>query len=169
MLQKVQEQYHKITTFLIRHHITISTMESCTSGLIASLLTDTEGSSEVFRGSLVTYSNEAKELFGVPEEVIETYGVYSADTAEEMAKTCRRSFQTDIGIGITGTFGNVDPNNQDSIPGIVFIAVTIFDSMFSIRLELKEQSTRFAYKVETADKLAVELLNILQAYEDYDS
>lgn len=169
MLQKVQEQYHKITAFLIRHHITISTMESCTSGLIASLLTDTEGASEVFRGALVTYSNEAKELFGVSEEVIETYGVYSADTAKEMAKTCRGSFQTDIGIGITGTFGNVDPNNQDSVPGIVYIAVQIFDKVFSIRLELKEQSTRFAYKTHTADKLAEELLDILQAYEDYDS
>ena len=166
MWKQVQEKYQKITTFLIRHHITISTMESCTSGLIASLLTDTEGASEVFRGSLVTYSNKAKELFGVPPKVIEAYGVYSAETAREMAKACRCRFHTDIGIGITGTFGNVDPNNQDSVPGLVFFVIDILQDQFLFRLELEEQSSRFAYKTETAGRLADDLLNLLHNYED---
>ena len=60
-------------------------MESCTSGLIASLITDTEGASAVMKGAYITYSNEAKVLHGVPKETIDKYGVYSYETAEDMA------------------------------------------------------------------------------------
>ena len=147
---------------LIRKKITICTMESCTAGLIASLLTDTEGSSKVFQGGLVTYSNQAKELFGVPEDVINTYGVYSPETSAEMAKACRSRFQTDIGIGITGTFNNVDPNNQDSVPGIVYFSIAAFDKTTRYRLELKEEQCRFNYKLAVANHLADRLLSFLK-------
>ena len=112
-------------------------MESCTSGFIASLLTDTEGASEVFRGSFVTYSNEAKILCGVPEEVIRVHGVYSKETAIAMATTCRGKFGTDVGIGVTGTFGNVDPANADSTPGIVYAAIS--DGRQSIQNEYAQE------------------------------
>ena len=55
---------------LIESHTTISTMESCTSGLIASMITDTEGASAIFPGGFVTYLNETKILVGVDTEII---------------------------------------------------------------------------------------------------
>ena len=76
----VRGKYTELTLGLIRRGLTITTMESCTSGQIASLITDTEGSSAVLKGAFVTYSNEAKIMQGVPAAIIGTYGVYSAET-----------------------------------------------------------------------------------------
>ena len=80
----VRGKYKELTLGLIRRGLTITTMESCTSGQIASLITDTEGSSAVLKGAFVTYSNEAKIMQGVPAAIIGTYGVYSAETASAM-------------------------------------------------------------------------------------
>ena len=68
--QSVHQKYNEITKTLIEKNLTITTMESCTAGLISSLLTDTEGSSQILRGAFVTYSNEAKIMQGVPAKVI---------------------------------------------------------------------------------------------------
>ncbi|MBQ3697458.1 MAG: CinA family protein, partial [Spirochaetales bacterium] len=73
----VRQKYRDLTLLLIERGITVSTMESCTAGQIASLITDTEGSSAVFRGSYVAYCNDEKIRLGVPAEVIDSYGVYS--------------------------------------------------------------------------------------------
>ena len=65
----------KIIKKLISTHTTISTMESCTSGLIASMITDTEGASAIFPGGYVTYLKETKGHAGVDAGIIEKYGV----------------------------------------------------------------------------------------------
>ena len=98
-------------------------MESCTAGLIASMITDTEGASEIFPGGFVTYSNRAKEAAGVDGEIIRKYGVYSAECARAMAETARERFSTDVGVGITGTTGNTDPYNGDSVRGKAFFCI----------------------------------------------
>ena len=101
-------------------------MESATSGQIASLITDTEGSSAVLKGAFVTYSNEAKIQQGVPREIIEKYTVYSEETAAAMARACLQAYSADIGIGVTGTMGNVDPANPGaSVPGQVYFAIAV--------------------------------------------
>ena len=110
-----QAEKDKIIHKLIDAHRTISTMESCTSGLIASTITDTEGASAIFPGGYVTYLNETKIFIGVDKNVISQYGVYSKECAEEMAKTVQKKMKTDIAIGITGTTGNIYPNNADSV------------------------------------------------------
>lgn len=72
----------------------ISTAESCTGGLIAALLTEIAGSSDVVDRGFVTYSNEAKiELIGVPPCVISQHGAVSEETARAMAGGCHRSFE----------------------------------------------------------------------------
>ena len=110
---------------LIATHTTISTMESCTSGLIASMITDTEGASAIFPGGYVTYLNETKIFVGVDPKVIERHGVYSKECAEAMARTVQEKLHTDIAVGITGTTGNLDPNNADSVQGRVFFCILI--------------------------------------------
>lgn len=65
-----QEDKDRIIKKLIETHTTISTMESCTSGMIASMITDTEGASGIFPGGYVTYLNETKVLIGVNEKII---------------------------------------------------------------------------------------------------
>ena len=115
----------RIVKRLIATHTTISTMESCTSGLIASMITDTEGASAIFPGGYVTYLNETKIFVGVDPKVIERYGVYSKECAEAMARTVQEKLHTDIAVGITGTTGNLDPNNADSVQGRVFFCILI--------------------------------------------
>ena len=115
-----QKQTDVVIKTLIEKQTTISTMESCTSGLIASMITDTEGASAIFPGGYVTYSNETKMLVGVDEQVIRQYGVYSRECAQAMAKTVQEKLHTDISIGVTGTTGNIDPNNADSVQGKMF-------------------------------------------------
>ena len=125
--EEVLRGYRTLTRALIRSRQTITTMESCTAGMLASLITDTEGSSEILKGPFVTYSNEAKIRQGVPEEVIAEYGVYSEETARAMAEAARAAFGAGIAIGITGTFSNADPANADSRPGLVCYAFAFRD------------------------------------------
>jgi nicotinamide-nucleotide amidase len=110
---------------LIARGLTLATMESCTGGLLASLITDVPGSSAAFRGGLVSYATALKEEWGVPREVIATHGVISVQTAHAMAQAARERLGADIGIGITGVAG---PDTQEDQPvGTVHIAIASAD------------------------------------------
>jgi len=102
-----------VVRMLSERNLTVATMESCTGGMLASVLTDAPGSSDVFRGGLVTYATGLKESFGVPASVIDTYGVVSNETAIAMATAARRTLGSDIGIGVTGVAG---PAEQEGRP-----------------------------------------------------
>ena len=159
--ESVKAKYRELTETLIERSITVTTMESCTSGLIASLITDTEGSSAVFKGGYVTYSNEMKIRCGVPAQVIRKHGVYSTETAAAMARACREEVGADIGIGITGSFGNVDHGNADSVPGEVFFAISTADSTESYHCTVPTQPDRLAYKLYMAETVVDKLFGIL--------
>lgn len=158
---QIREKYKKLTENLIKSNTTITTMESCTSGQIASLITDTEGASAIFTGACITYSNKAKEMAGVSASVIDKFGVYSNETAIAMAQTCQKAFNTDIGIGVTGSFGNVDPNNADSVPGEVFFAIAQKKGTESFHYSIPLLKTRLEYKLYIADVIADKLLSLL--------
>ena len=155
--------YGELVKMLIARKLSIATMESCTGGQIASLLTDTEGSSEVFRGGFVTYRNEAKTLNGVPESVIDKFGVYSSVTAAFMAEACKKKLGSTIGIGITGSFGNTDPNNSDSVPGEVYFAISDPCATRCYHCTVPAQSSRLSYKLYMAGVVAAKLFLILTA------
>ena len=159
-LREAGKKYEKITKTLIERQLTVTTMESCTSGLIASFITDTEGSSAVLKGAFVTYSNERKIASGVPKEVIAAYGVYSAETAEAMAKACRAACHADIGIGITGSFGNADPGNPDSVPGSAHLCIETVNGAKVWHLQMPAQKCRFDFKVWAASFTADRLLEL---------
>lgn len=159
---KIRDNYHKLTKLLISRHLTITTLESATSGQIASLITDTEGSSAVLKGAFVTYCNEAKIMQGVPAEIIDKYTVYSKETAGAMAKACRKAYNANIGIGVTGTMGNVDPANPNaSVPGQVYFAIDIDGDVEAYYVEITVQPTRLAYKLAVAEEIYEELVKRL--------
>jgi len=82
---------------------TISIAESCTGGLISSLLTSQAGSSQYFIGSLVAYQNKIKiSELGIEPKLIEKFGVVSKETSQEMALKVRQKFKTDYSIATTG-------------------------------------------------------------------
>ena len=101
--------------------LTLATMESCTGGLLASTITDVPGSSDYFKGGLVSYATEMKLAWGISREVIEKHGVISAECAREMARITREKLSADVGIGVTGVAG---PEEQEGKPvGAIHIAL----------------------------------------------
>lgn len=101
----------EIVKILTEQNKTISTMESCTGGALANAITNIPGASEILKFSAVTYSNEFKMKMGVPKEIIDTYSVYSIETAIEMSKKISKFTNSNYGIGITGKLNRVDPHN----------------------------------------------------------
>lgn len=80
--------------------------ESCTGGMLAAAITDVAGSSAVFFGSAVTYSNEAKKnILGVPEDIILNNGAVSRECALRMARGARGIYGSDMALGVTGVAG----------------------------------------------------------------
>ncbi|MDN5865174.1 MAG: CinA family protein [Gammaproteobacteria bacterium] len=85
---------------------TLATAESCTGGWIAKCLTDIPGSSEWFRGGVVSYSNEMKaRLLGVPEDLIAKEGAVSEAVARAMAEGALRACGADCAVAVTGVAG----------------------------------------------------------------
>jgi PncC family amidohydrolase len=113
----------RVGTLLKQKGLTMAAMESCTGGLLASVVTDVPGSSAYFRGSLVTYATEVKSIAGVDADLIKEHGVVSKEVSEAMAEAVRDGLDADVGIGITGVAG---PGPQDGIPaGTVYVGVAM--------------------------------------------
>jgi nicotinamide-nucleotide amidase len=103
--------------------LTLSVAESCTGGYISHLFTQHAGSSKVFLGGGVTYSNQLKEtVLGVKGETLARYGAVSEETVTEMAEGALRNFKSDFAIAITGIAGP-DGGTEDKPVGTVWIAV----------------------------------------------
>ena len=114
----------KVVNRLIELNKKISTAESCTGGLVAKLITDISGASEVFDCSIVSYSNEIKnKLLYVPNELLDNFGAVSAEVAFAMARGIRTVAGADIGVGITGIAGPTGATDKYPV-GTCFIAVT---------------------------------------------
>jgi nicotinamide-nucleotide amidase len=101
--------------------LTLATAESCTGGMVAQRLTSVPGSSRVFLGAVVAYSNEVKEVeLGVPLEVLERHGAVSAEAAAAMAAGARERLGADIAVAVTGIAGP-DGGSQEKPVGLVYL------------------------------------------------
>ena len=147
--------YKGITESLIKHNLTISTMESCTAGLIATLLTNTEGTR--LKGAFVTCSNEATIMQGVSEECITKNGVYSIETAVEMARACKKAYNSNIGIGITGSIDRPNTNNYN----IIYYAIIINNKVFTGKYIPDSNIERFRQKNYIANHIGIDLIVML--------
>jgi nicotinamide-nucleotide amidase len=102
--------------------------ESCTGGLLGSLITDVAGSSDYFLGSAVTYAYSAKEaVLGVREGTLAEHGAVSPQTAQEMAQAARRLFGADVALAVTGIAGPT--GGQPGKPvGLVYLHLSAPDA-----------------------------------------
>jgi nicotinamide-nucleotide amidase len=110
---------------------TIATAESCTGGKIATLLTSVAGSSNYFKGSIVSYATQTKvDILGVSQNTIDEFSVVSTQVAEEMALKAQKLLQVDYAIATTG---NAGPNKGDADAelGTVYIAIATPNGVFS--------------------------------------
>lgn len=104
-------------------HCTVATAESCTGGKVASLITSVSGSSECYKGSVVSYCNEVKaDVLGVSRADLEKFGAVSSTVAEQMASGVRRLLKTDYAVATTGIAGPTGGSDEKPV-GSVWIAV----------------------------------------------
>jgi len=113
----------KIENILREHNWTITCAESCTGGLIASKITEISGSSEIFRGSIITYCNDIKEQeLGVKKETMIKYGVVSKEVVSQMLDGVLKKFNATYAIAVSGVAG---PNGgtKDKPVGTVVVGI----------------------------------------------
>ena len=127
--------------------MTVTTVESCTGGLLSGTLVDVAGVSEVLNQAYVTYANEAKQsLVGVKKETLETYGAVSEQTAKEMADGGAKAANANACLAVTGIAGP-DGGTTEKPVGLVYIGchvngeTVVERNVFSgTRREVREQS-----------------------------
>ena len=142
---------------------TISTMESCTGGGIANAITNTSGSSLVFKYGAVTYSNEFKEKMGVPSDIIDKYTVYSEEVAISMAKTICNYTNSNYGVGVTGKLKRFDEANPYGEDDIVYLAIydRDNDNSYSLKIKLTKEN-RIECKEEIINHFINKMLEIIK-------
>jgi nicotinamide-nucleotide amidase len=129
---------------------TLALAESCTGGLAAARLTAVPGVSAVFRGGVVTYSNEAKSaLLGVPAGLIATHGAVSAEVAQAMAVGARERLGADLAVSVTGIAGP-DGGTAEKPVGLVYLGLATAGAVASRRLELGPEQPRLVIQSRAA-------------------
>ena len=114
-------------------NLSIATAESCTGGNISFLLTSAPGSSEFFKGTVVSYATEVKEkVLGVSSELIKKHTVVSREVAEAMAKGVRELVQTDIAVSTTGVAGPAKGEDGKEV-GTIWIGIADKNSVTSVK------------------------------------
>jgi nicotinamide-nucleotide amidase len=114
---------NKLVKKLIQKKLKISFAESCTGGLLSSIITSISGSSKVFNLGLVTYSNKAKvDILKVPKKIINKYGAVSSECCLSMVKNLSKISRANISVSITGIAG---PNGGNKLKpvGLVYIGI----------------------------------------------
>ncbi|MCT4614466.1 MAG: competence/damage-inducible protein A [Marinifilaceae bacterium] len=136
---------------------TISTAESCTGGKIANMISSIPGCSEVFNGSVVSYSNEVKiNVLSINKENIDKYGAVSQQVVEEMAMGARKLLDTDYAVASSGIAGP-DGGTEEKPVGTVWIAVANKDMVISKQLNLFKNRN---VNINLASKHALNLLRL---------
>ncbi|MBP5472795.1 MAG: CinA family nicotinamide mononucleotide deamidase-related protein, partial [Lachnospiraceae bacterium] len=114
-----------VMDLLISGSMTLSTVESCTGGLISSRIVSESGASEILKCGFVTYSNESKsKLVGVKKSTLDKYGAVSEQTASEMAKGGAKASGSDVCISVTGIAGP-DGGTKEKPVGLVYIGCCV--------------------------------------------
>lgn len=146
---------------------TVAVAESCTGGLVGSLLTDVSGSSAYFDRSLVTYSYDAKQqLLAVSREALDAHGAVSEPVARQMARAVRDTAGTDWGVATTGVAGPTGGSPETPV-GTVYIAVAhaapweTDDSDCSVT-HYEFEGSRTEVKRDIADQALGDLLDTMQ-------
>ncbi|HHO57113.1 MAG TPA: CinA family protein [Thermoplasmatales archaeon] len=148
----------RIASLLKEKGLWIATAESCTGGLIAHKLTNVPGSSEYFKGGVVSYSNEVKmKLLGVREETLREYGAVSEQTAREMANGVRKLLDVDIAIATTGIAGPGGATPTKPV-GLVYASLSSPEKTIVKKFVFKGE------REENKESFANAALNILLEY-----
>lgn len=157
------EKLDKIVKMLKEKNKYVSTMESCTGGGLVNAITNIPGASEILKFSAVTYSNEFKIKMGVPKETIDTYSVYSMETAIDMSKKISEFTNSNYGIGITGKLNRADINNLAGDDNMVYFSIYNKDTNTNYNDSIRvSKSSREENKDEVITKIVNNFYEMLK-------
>ena len=158
MWKKINFESEKLYLNCVKKNVTITTAESCTGGMISSAIVHINGSSQIFKSSLIVYSNDMKsKLLNIPEDLITKNGAVSEIVASSMAKSALKILNADLSIAVTGIAGPTGGSIDKPI-GLVWIAIGTNQTTISnkyqftgnrleVRLKTTYESLKAANKV----------------------
>lgn len=158
MWNKINKESELLFNQCTQKNINVTAAESCTGGMIASSIVSINGSSNIFKSSIVTYSNSMKsKLLNIPLSIIETNGAVSEQTVYHMALNVLSLMKADISIAVTGIAGPTGGSINKPV-GLVWIAIgtkiKVFQKKYLLngnRLEIRQKTTleslKFANKI----------------------
>jgi nicotinamide-nucleotide amidase len=154
-----QQSLEEIIGIMLKEQgLTLAVAESCTGGMLGEIITSIPGSSDYFKGGIISYSGEIKErLLGVSRETMIKYGQVSEQVAKAMARGIRKKCCSDIGISITGIAGPGGGSNAKPV-GLVYIALA--DERQTIVQEHQLRKDRHTIRLRSARRA----LNMLRLH-----
>jgi len=155
----------EVTDLLLKHKLTVSTAESCTSGLIASTLTTKSGSSAYFHGGIVAYDNKVKEnLLEVKVEDLKKYGAVSQQVVEQMALNVCKTLKTDFSLATSGIAGPTGGSPEKPV-GTIWIGMSNGTEVWSECVKFRASRSKNIEQTVTYALVKL-LLKIKELYED---
>ena len=137
-----------IVNRLMKNNLTIATAESCTGGLIGHRITQVSGSSKVYNGGLIAYSNKTKlNQLKINNKTLNRFGAVSKEVASEMAVQVRNIFDSDIGVSVTGIAGP-GGGTKDKPVGLVYVGYSDCNGL--ITKQFNFHSPRESNKIRTS-------------------
>ncbi|MBA4696833.1 MAG: CinA family protein [Legionella sp.] len=164
---QLERSLDRLTAQLKRMSLTVTTAESCTGGLVSSLLTDLPGSSSWFERGFITYSNLAKEsMLGVPPALLLSEGAVSRPVAEAMALGALMHSQADLALAVTG-FAGPEGGASEKPVGTVFFAWALrhYLTSYSLRMQFPSTSSRYDIRLLASYYLLSGASVLLEAFE----
>ncbi len=144
-------------------HKTISTMESCTGGRVASEITNISGASDILKFSAVTYSSEYKIKMGVLSETIEKYTVYSPNVAREMSKSISEFSNSNYGVGITGKMDVIEDKQKRLENNKIYISIYDKDNdIYYEEIVIGEYLNRVENKTKVVNAIINKLIEVIK-------
>ena len=157
-MKKLSQELVKI---LIKKKLKLSFAESCTGGLLSSVITSIAGSSKVFKIGLVTYSNESKiKILKVPKKIIIKNGAVSYETCLYMVKNLSKISNTNISLSITGIAGPKGGTKEKPV-GLVFIGIKKANKIKVNRFLFKNRGRTYIQRATVKKSLEL-ILNFIK-------
>lgn len=155
MMEKLTEKCKNTALSLLSElksrGLTFATAESCTGGLVGQIITAVSGSSEVYEGGIISYSNNVKmRVLSVKPETLQCFGAVSQETAREMAKGARGATEADIAVSITGIAGPTGGTAEKPV-GTVCFGISTKNDTKTYRKQFGEEKTRDEIRWMAAD------------------
>ena len=154
MWEKINQESEKLYLNCIKKSLIITTAESCTGGMISSSIVHINGSSKIFKSSLIVYSNEMKsKLLNIPNDLITRNGAVSEIVAFNMAKNSLTILKADLSIAVTGIAGPTG-GSIDKPVGLVWIGIGTKEKIITNkyqfngnRLEIRQKTAHESLKL----------------------